>query len=192
MPQYDQLIRQLQSPTPPQDYTQLRQLLIKRQTVVRDQLRQLLPSAASLSVFQWVLQQADNELSRAIAASERNRMNPDAVNAATLGLRKMEIAINTVSENSAAKSKESDTDNQSDTNNDQDKSQQEESLPPIVSLKLIRALQLELKQQTEQLESSAGDDQGIRVAELMSQQRELADLLEKFISDLQAQQQTDN
>ncbi|MFO0939259.1 MAG: hypothetical protein U0930_00685 [Pirellulales bacterium] len=192
MPQYEQLVRQLQLPALPSDHGQLRLSLIKRQVAIRDQLRQLLPSAAPLAVFQWVLQQADNELTRAVAAAERNRLNPDAVNAAESGLKKLEIAINTIAENGSSKPNESKDENSEQSNGEQDQSQQQESLPPIVSLKLIRALQLELKQQTEQLDSSSAEDQSLRAAELMEQQRELAELLERFISELQTQQQHNN
>ncbi len=192
MPQYSQLVSQLQLPSLPADHVQLRQDVVKRQAAVRDQLRQIVPSVEQLAVFQWVLGQADGDLSRAIAAAERNRLQPDAVNAATAGLRKLEIAINTVKEKSSSEPDNSENQDQQQSDDAQDQAQQEETLPPIVSLKLIRALQLELKQQTELLESSTGGDRIARANELMGQQRELAELLERLINDLQDQQQNNN
>lgn len=192
MPQYSQLVGQLQLPSLPADHVQLRQAVVKRQAAVRDQLRQIVPSVEQLAVFQWVLGQADGDLSRAIAAAERNRLQPDAVNAAAAGLRKLEIAINTVKEKASSQPENSENQDQQQSDNAQDQAQQEETLPPIVSLKLIRALQLELKQQTEVLESSTGGDRSARANELMGQQRELAELLERFINDLQDRQQNNN
>jgi hypothetical protein len=71
--------------------------------------------------------------------------------------------------------------------NDDQQSKSDISMPPLASLKLIRSLQLELKEQTAALENDP--NRRSRILELTRQQQELGELLERLVAESQTQQE---
>lgn len=186
-PQYAQLAKQQAISPLPADFGQLSRALQLKQTNIRDDLRQSLPAASQLQAFEWVLQQAEIDLTRALAAVQRNRLDPDAINASDAGLRKLSMVTEALSGKQAEQSpQDSDQENATD---EQQKDDDQTTLPPLLSLKLIRALQLELKQQTASLDGSNETERRSRLVDLTRQQQELGELLEQLIEQLQAQQE---
>ncbi len=187
VPQYAQLAKQQTTPPLPADFSQLSRALQQKQTNIRDDLRQSLPAASQLQAFEWVLQQAEIDLTRALAATQRNRLDPDAINASDAGLRKLSMVTEALSGKQAQQPpQDSDEENATDQ---QQKDDEQSTLPPLLSLKLIRALQLELKQQTASLDGSNETERRTRLADLTRQQQELGELLERLIEQIQAQQE---
>jgi hypothetical protein len=185
MPRYEQLA--VQSAELTADFVAQSRSLVQKQSAVRESLRKLLPSTEQLQVFHWVLQQAESDLTRAIAAAERNRLKPDAINAAEAGLRKLVLANESLM-SSQDEPAASETDpNQEQPQNDDQQSKSDVSMPPLASLKLIRSLQLELKEQTAALENDS--NRRSRILELTRQQQELAELLERLVAESQTQQE---
>lgn len=187
VPQYDQLAKQQAISPLPADFSQLSRALQQKQTSIRDDLRQSLPAASQLQAFEWVLQQAEIDLTRALAAAQRNRLDPDAINASDAGLRKLSMVTEALSGKQAEQQPpDSEQENAAD---EQQKNNDQSTLPPLLSLKLIRALQLELKQQTASLDGSNETERRTRLADLTRQQQELGELLEQLIEQIQAQQE---
>jgi hypothetical protein len=166
------------------DFVTQSRSLVQKQSAIRESLRELLISAKQLEVFHWVLQQAENDLTRAIAAAERNRFKPDAINAADAGLRKLILANQSLVGNPTAPGNPQ-GDEQNPDENAQQNQPSEISMPPLASLKLIRSLQLEIKEQTAAIPQDT--NRRSRIAELTKQQQELGDLLEKLIAESEPQ-----
>lgn len=187
VPQYAQLAKQQTISPLPADFSQLSRALQQKQTKIRDDLRQSLPAASQLQAFEWVLQQAEIDLTRALAAAQRNRLDPDAIDASDAGLRKLNMITEALSgKQGEQQPQDPDQENAAD---EQQKDDDQTTLPPLLSLKLIRALQLELKQQTASLDGSNETDRRTRLADLTRQQQELGELLERLIEQIQAQQE---
>jgi hypothetical protein len=186
MPRYKQLADQQELPQLPADHQTLTNGLLDKQTAIREQVRQTQAAIKQLQVFHWVLAQIEADLTRALAALERNRVRPEASTAAQEALSKLQLAA-------ASMRQEPDSDQPPDQSTDQEPTQQSDqqetvSLPPVASLKLIRALQLELKEQTEAVNNSQSNQAG-RLAELSKQQLELSQIFEQMIEELTAEQQ---
>lgn len=188
MPSYQRLAQLQQSSELAAELAVQSRTLVQQQTAVRDTLRKLLSTSEQLKVFHWVLQQAESDLTRAVAATERNRFKPTAIDAAKAGLHKLKLAGESLSGSPSNADKDlPEMDNRDNQQINNQQSNNGMSMPPLASLKLIRSLQLELKEQTSLLEDDA--NRSSRSLELIRQQQELGELLEQLVVEAQSQQE---
>jgi hypothetical protein len=124
-------------------------------------------------------------LTRAIAATQRQRVNPDAIDAAEGALRKMSLAVESLAQSMQASQvalQESKPQDFNENSTDTDQSEQQWNSPDMVSLILLRNLQQTLQEQTATLSEITDDARRrIRQTELIRMQRELAVRLEELI-----------
>lgn len=157
-----------------------------RQEGVRQQLEAVRRETDRLPAFSWALEQADADMSRAVAAAGRFRLDPDATQAADAALRKLELAAEAIRSESppSADGEEQEQEQSAEASSEQDG--ETRLIPPVASLKLLRALQLDINDRTEFLQQSA--EPALRRNQLLrelSQQQEalgvqLGRLIEEF------------
>ncbi|MGN6136528.1 MAG: hypothetical protein ACTHOU_18750, partial [Aureliella sp.] len=153
-----------------------------RQAATRQRLVDVAASVDATDTFAWLLEQCKTDMTRAVAALERQRLEPDAVTSAESALRKLNAAATALRE-------QRDLDKQeAEPSNDGDDAQSEESKagrqPTMASLKLLRALQADIHQRTERVQanpSSAADKELQRLAE---EQQSLAQQTKKLMEQL--------
>lgn len=185
MPQYNTLADRLQQSVEPREFLAWSGPLLQQQDVVKQELQSLLDSIDGLATWDWLGQQILQDLTRAIAATQRQRVNPDAIDAAEGALRKMSLAVESLaqfmqsSQNALQNSKPQDSNGNS---TDTDQTEQQWNSPDMVSLILLRNLQQTLQEQTATLSEITDDTRRrIRQVELTRMQRELSVRLEELI-----------
>lgn len=166
--------------------------LASDQEAVRKKLDTARTRTDRLPAFDWTLEQTNADMLRSVAAAQRFRLAPDAIEAAQAALRKLTLIAQAVATEDAnpSETQSSDASNE-DTN--QNPSQQARLLPPVASLKLLLALQSEINEQTKRYDvskssaefSSAGR-QTQMLDELIQQQAALAVQLEKLLQEFQS------
>ncbi len=139
-----------------------------------------------LPTFDWSLQRAEQDMSRASAAAERFRIKPDALVAASDALRKLQLAA--AATQLPPPTTEPDPQAEDGQASAAQADEPHESIPPLASLKLLRGLQHELNQQTQQL---ATDPDPIwrnrRLSDLSQQQLALGEQLGQLLQEINAQ-----
>lgn len=162
--------------------------IASRQEAVRQMLRDIKIEAELLPAFLWALDYAENDMNRAILATQRYRISPDAVEAATRALRKLEQAASSL-EQTAPQPNTEPAQPQNDSSNQQSEKKSSHT-PPIASLKLLRDLQQEINNETQLLSKSAptmdARSQRQRLDQLAADQQELGKLMEVLLREVQA------
>jgi hypothetical protein len=185
MPQYNILADRLQQSVEPQEFLAWSGPLLQQQDAVKQELQSLLDSIEGLATWDWLGQQILQDLTRAIAATQRQRVNPDAIDAAEGALRKMSLAVESLAQSMQASQvalQESKPQDFNENSTDTDQSEQQWNSPDMVSLILLRNLQQTLQEQTATLSEITDDARRrIRQTELIRMQRELAVRLEELI-----------
>ncbi len=177
-----------QRPTKEQELRQL----ASRQEAVRQMTRDVRQRTMRLPTFDWVLEQAESDMSRAVAAAQRFRISPDATTSADRALRKLEQAEQAMQNSPTAGKEENAAD--SAQQNQGEQGNPVRPAPPIASLKLMRALQGDINQETLQLNVDPttldANERVQRIEELSQQQQALGLQMEKLLRELEAA--TDN
>jgi hypothetical protein len=154
--------------------------LMQRQLEVRQQVDAL--SVTSAPVFQWTLKTVSSDLSKAMAATRRQRVDPEALHALGDAVRRLEAMLEslvTPSDTSDGLGNQKSPVNPSASPQD-DLSQQ--SSMALSNLKLIRALQFDLKQQTVALEGLSDTVfRNRRLAEIQQNQDEILEQWEMLV-----------
>jgi hypothetical protein len=181
MPDYRTLADQWNTPDPRSKSDELAQRLMTQQDSVRQQV-DALPIPAELPVYRWALNQIEADLGKAIAATRRRRVDPDAIQAANDAVNQLMAARDSME----AASQDTDPDSGGDEPQPRDPSGSPDPSQPeagtLASLKLIRALQLDLKRRTSELDEI--QDQGrrsSRLLDLTQQQDELTGHLDRLL-----------
>ncbi|MCA9127278.1 MAG: hypothetical protein KDB22_09330 [Planctomycetales bacterium] len=136
-------------------------------------------NSGPLPTFQWMLQQIEQHMARSAAAVRKMRIQPEALQSASDALRKLQLtsaALAAVADE--AKQKDPSSEEQGSAENDSDARR----VPPLAGLRLIRALQEDLLQQTRKVNELADDRLRMaRLGELVGEQ----EALEKQLQQLQ-------
>lgn len=192
MSQYKALGERLKQPIDPQDYSKLSAPLLQQQGAVKQELQNLNDSIDSQSTIEWLGQQILQDLTRAMAATQRQRVSPDAIDAADDALRKLSLAADSLAEFMLASleaAEELKSRQSTDQASDIDQPEHQWTSPQVVSLILLRNFQLTLQEQTANLsEITDVVRRRTRQTELTRLQRELAVRLDELI--LQSQSTT--
>lgn len=155
------------------------------QEAVRLALLEVRQQTQQLATFDWTLQQTGLDMARAVAAAQRYRIAPEAVNAANDALKKLQLANEAISTQQPAPDEAEPTEEQSNADESEAQEGKQQLLPPVASLKLLRGLQNEINQQTQLLdvEPDANRKQR-RLRELSDQQQALGKQLEALLESL--------
>ena len=161
--------------------------LASRQEAVRQMVRDVRERADKLPAFDWTLEQAELDMSRAVAAAQRFRVAPDATDSATRALRKLEQAANAMKRpTEQPQNSENQKNSEAEDSAEKNKSK---PVPPIASLKLLRGLQADVNEETKQLSDASaimGSERNQRLEQLSQQQRALGLQLEQILRELAA------
>ncbi len=162
--------------------------LASRQEAVRQMVRDVRERADKLPAFDWTLEQAELDMARAVAAAQRFRIEPDATEAATRALRKLEQAASAMQRPEQTSQPPENTETANEEADGEEKSKGR-PVPPIASLKLLRGLQADVNAETKQL-SEAGaimaPERAQRLQQLSDQQQALGLQLEQILRELKA------
>ncbi len=166
-----------------------------QQEVVRQALRDVRGKTSKLPTFDWTLEQAELSMSRAVAAAQRYRVQPDAIEAAGDALRLLELATaamqNEPTTKDSASQDDANADNSSESDDRHGEATQPRPIPMIASLKLLRSLQQEINSRTidtENATDSGGRSQ--RLNELSSMQQALSTQVEQLLREFAAANDT--
>ena len=162
--------------------------LTAAQEVVRLRVHEVRRETAELPTFDWTLEQAERDMARAVAAAQRNRIQPEAWEAARLALSKLNLAAEALSEHADSQPAETTPSDAASDGAGQNDSPR--LVPPLASLRLLRALQQDINAQTAEQDQNSDKLSRIkRLSELSSQQRalgmQLALLLEQLTTPAQ-------
>ena len=93
LPEYQQLAEQV-GRAEADDYPRLASRLMQAQEDIRRELRTLrtVPTE-TLLIFQWVLDQVDMDMAKALAATQRRRLDPEAIRSAGMLARRLKMAV---------------------------------------------------------------------------------------------------
>ncbi len=161
--------------------------LAQRQESTRQQLRTLVVETSAPEPFAWLLQRSESDMMRAIAAIERSKIAPDAVTNSSSALSKLSAGLDAL-ESTVAKENpngENQFDAVENVDQNQDDSQASKKNAPLVaSLKLLRALQIQLNDQTSKLDLN--DSAMIQLANVLAQEQEqLAEQVRQLMERVQ-------
>ena len=162
--------------------------LASRQEAVRQMVRDVRQRADKLPAFDWTLEQAEVDMARAVAATQRFRIAPDAIDSATRALRKLEQAVNAMKRPDQLLQND-ENDNQSQPNTNEDEKPKGRPIPPIASLKLLRGLQADVNAETKLLSEANSiiiQERPQRLLQLAEQQQALGLQLEQILRELKA------
>ncbi len=167
---------------------QIRQLA-SRQEAIRQSVRDVRQQSDKLPAFDWTLEQAELDMVTAVAASERFRLAPDAVEAAQRALKKLQFAASALAQTPQSADDEQQSQQASDRPQE-DSKDQTKPIPPLASLKLLRSIQADINEQTRQLEQSAdasnANDVARRRQQIAEAQFSLGLQLEQILRELSA------
>ncbi len=167
---------------------QIRQLA-SRQEAIRQSVRDVRQQSDKLPAFNWTLEQAELDMVTAVAASERFRLAPDAVEAARSALKKLQFAASALAKAPQSGDSEPEAQQASDRPPENSK-EQTKPIPPLASLKLLRSIQADINEQTRQLEQSAdasnASDVARRRQQIAEAQFALGLQLEQILRELNA------
>ncbi|MEZ6133421.1 MAG: hypothetical protein R3C53_00790 [Pirellulaceae bacterium] len=176
-PLVERLRKLADQPASEQRETDSRQLALD-QAEVRQALADVKRSAEALPTFAWALDQADVDMARAVAAAERFRIAPEALDAASDALNKLTLAAEAIQANPSIS-----PDTPPETNEPNSKQNASaKNLPPLASLRLLRGLQQAINDQTLAVEQEPdGPRRQQRLTELSQQQESLGKQLGEIL-----------
>lgn len=152
--------------------------LMKKQLSIRQRVDSM-ASSVNLVVFDWSLRVVSSDLGKAMAATRRQRVDPDALQAIEDAISRL-VAMRDAAETTVSgEGQQAGSDPQREGQDSQVGESTEEESMALASLTLIRAIQADLKQQTLSLDSIP--DQRLRnsrLAELNQRQDELLEHLD--------------
>ena len=153
------------------------------QESVRLQLIDVAQRTKAADPFGWLLAQCDIDMTRTVAALERHRLAPDAVDSAEHALRKLLAAQQALADPPDADSKE--REQTASSNTDADTAEEKnDRRPTMASLKLLRALQADINRRTNELQSSGAHDSAPEMLRLAEEQQALAEQTQKIIQQV--------
>lgn len=153
------------------------------QEQTRLQLLRALEQSASLDTFAWLLTQCETDMARSVAALERLRLEPDALDSSQNALQKLQVSEQALKQTPVDPQSQQ-ADPTAETQGEADKSNASERRPTLASLKLLRALQTIINVQTDALKASGADGSDPQFQRLADEQQALADQTQKIMQDL--------
>jgi hypothetical protein len=167
--------------------------LSSRQEAVRQMVRDVRERADKLPAFDWTLEQAEIDMARAVAATERFRLTPDAVSAAQRALKKLEQAALAIQKRENPDNGR-ESDDQKPTEDKEEKKDTAQPIPPLASLKLLRSLQADINEETKLLSTTEGtiseSERARKIEQLSLEQQALGLQLEQILRELAASMDT--
>lgn len=162
-----------------------------QQESVRQVLRDVRGKTSKLPTFDWTLEQAEGSMSRAVAAAQRYRVQPDANDAAAEALRLLELAAAAMQNEAPQKTADDEQQAKGDAAEQDSPTSQLRPLPMIASLKLLRSLQHEIIMRTNAAES-AGDSarRSQKLNELSVMQHALGKQIDQLLREIAAANDT--
>lgn len=149
-----------------------------QQEKVRLAVRDVLSQTEELPAFHWTLQETESSMSRAVAAAQRFRIDPDATEAADTALRMLQLAAESLRDSPPQPA----SDNQQSADEDTSADEQRTTVPALANLKLLRGLQLDINQQTVELQQSEPSPRrSQKLSKLAAQQQSLGIQLEQLL-----------
>lgn len=165
--------------------------LAGQQERIRQAVRDVRQRADKLPAFDWTLQQTEADMARAVAAAERLRLSPEAVDASRAALRKLTQAAEAMKR---TESPNSDKPSPDTANAEQQSQNDGKPVPPLASLKLLRGLQADINAETQQLAAAPAtitEAERIQRAEkLAADQQALGLQLQQILLELSASMDT--
>lgn len=151
------------------------------QELVRQLVFETSKQTKALVAFQWLFKQCELDMTRAIAALEREKLAPDAIRSANNALEKLEAAAAALTQpHTEPKAKDNPSDQAKEDGQEKDTQRQ----PSLASLRLLRALQNVLRDRTAQLERQVQDPSSTEMVELAQQQEALAELTSELLKHI--------
>lgn len=169
--------------------------LAAEQESVRQELRDVreqssaIPDSASLQVFDWALEKAEEDMSKAVAATQRFRLRPEAIQASQAALTKLQLAADSLEQQESAR-QDLPPEMASRQDGEESMMEAERLIPPIASLKLLRGLQSDINERTKQVDASkvSASVRSRALLELTRQQQELGQQLDELVRQLNSSQ----
>ncbi|MCR9291241.1 MAG: hypothetical protein NXI32_00895 [bacterium] len=146
-----------------------------------------LSADAKSEMFHWVLEQAQQDMVRASAAAERLRIEPESIDAGQAALTKLKLVLDALEQGQDSDASGSeDADEEPTTTNQEPETGESQLVPPVASLRLVRALQQDINARTRAIHASEAPENLRRqlLTELTRQQRALGQKLEDWVSDM--------
>ncbi len=158
--------------------------LASQQEAVRQMLRDVRMQTEKLPTFDWALEQAEQAMSRAVAAAQRFRVQPDASLAADDALRILDLAAEALRESPSTSSPNQDA---AQADEAEETEAAERPIPALASLRLLRALQQDINRQSLTIEAEPNSaNRAKRLAELSALQQSLGGLTEQLVREIAA------
>jgi hypothetical protein len=160
------------------------------QESVRQALQDVRGETTRLPTFDWTLEQAESAMSRSVAAAQRYRLEPDALEAAGDALRLLELAAEAMQQNPNTESSEDEGVKSKNASDTEGENESKHLVPALASLKLLRGLQYEINQRTLRATNEPNQVRKTqRLAELAEQQQLLGRQLEQLLKELESSQE---
>jgi hypothetical protein len=160
------------------------------QESVRQALQDVRGETTRLPTFDWTLEQAESAMSRSVAAAQRYRLEPDALEAAGDALRLLELAAEAMQQNPNTESSEDEGVKSKNASDTEGENESKRLVPALASLKLLRGLQYEINQRTLRATNEPNQVRKTqRLAELAEQQQLLGRQLEQLLKELESSQE---
>ena len=140
------------------DRNELRNLAGDQQ-LVKQRLGEICRRTVDLPAFSWVLENAETDMGRTVAALQRYRVQPEAEESIKLALENLSLAVKAIesSTHSAVNAEESLDPNE--TNNaDRERESESRLASALASLKLLRSVQARLNFRTSKAQQLSDDD----------------------------------
>lgn len=151
---------------------------------VRQQLLETSSSMQDLDTFAWLLDQCEIDMARAVAALEREQLEPGGLASATSALRKLEAAAQALVPPESGSEEEATQGNTENSGQEDNDASDAERRPSLASLKLLRALQNVINEETQALRAKGEDEQGPEILRLADEQQALAEQTQKLMQDI--------
>lgn len=173
-----------------QQQAEIRQAAAQQESV-RQVLREVRTKTSKLPTFDWTLEQAESSMSRAVAAAQRYRVQPDANEAAAEALRLLELAAAAMQNETPQKAADSEQQSNAGDSKADDQADQQRPVPMIASLKLLRSLQQEVNERTNAAESASDSARrSQKLNELSVMQQALGKQIEQLLREFAAANDT--
>lgn len=157
------------------------------QQLVKQRLGEISRRTVDLPAFSWVLETAEADMRRAVAALQRFRVQPEAEESATSALEKLSLAIEAI-ESSAQNQANEEQPIDSDATNSSAREQGSESrlASALASLKLLRSVQAKLNFRTSKAQQLPASDprRDPMLDRLAEEQLVLGDKLKELADEL--------
>ncbi len=160
-----------------------------QQEKARQELRDVLEQTSQLPAFYWALQQAESEMSRGLAAVQRMRIEPEAMQAANQALETLQLAQKALDGDRESGDDSSDQSDPEDASSESEDPANARLVPPIASLKLLRGLQQVINERTQAIDALPEEAlfRHQQLESLRDQQRALGEQLQALLQELSAE-----